>query len=145
MKKRHRRIYQGHVKYIYNDVVKPLESKFTSTLRASVRCTDHPSTLYHLRLRVYGLIHLIGPSTTNDLTNTLFESLLSKDQLHPCSMNCRINMRTIVPYPIKNGVTFCLPYSLNISGKGMSPRSKGLQPTIQRLLILTAGAMLRLP
>ena len=47
-------------------------------------------------------------------------------------------MRTIVNYSMNNDVTFCPRWKLKITGKGLRPRSRGLQPPSQSLLILIA-------
>ena len=64
------------------------------------------------------------------------------DSPHPFHMNRRTTTRTIVPQPMNNGATFCPPWRLKITGEGMWPRSRGLKPPMQSLLIMTATNVL---
>ena len=58
-------------------------------------------------------------------------------------MDWRINMRTIIPYPMNNGVNLCSNWTFKIIVRGLCPRSIGLQPLRQRLLIMKATTLSR--
>ena len=69
--------------------------------------------------------------------NVLFTLPLITDSLNPCRISWRVNMSTIVPYPMNNGVTCCPLWRLNIIGKVMWPISRGLHPLRQLWLIMS--------
>ena len=61
-------------------------------------------------------ISKIGTSATKNSLRMRFTLPLRTDSLYPCKINWRIRAMTVVPYPMNNGVVFCPPWRLNITG-----------------------------
>ena len=119
MCKKHRRVFQDHVKYIHNDIVKPSRvvilqyTKRVHDIHYIVKYLPPPS------MKVVIFSQLVGKSTPFFLANTLFEFQLRMEYPHPCRMSWRIIMRNIVPYFMNNYVTFCKLLRLSTIGKGL--------------------------
>ena len=63
------------------------------------------------------MIRQIGMSATKNYLRMKFSLPLRTNSIKPFRTNWRIKERTIIPYPTKNGVTFCPPQRLKIKGK----------------------------
>ena len=120
----------------------PSYYSFTCTISESIIFMTSPSTCPYLQWRAWGSSRLIGASAKNNWTKAFFYFLLRTESLHPYRMNWRVNMRTIIPYTMNNGVTLCSLYNLKIIVKGVRPRSRGFQPPIQSSFILISTTIL---
>ena len=49
MWRKHQSVYQYHMQYVRNDIVKPFKVKFSATTSVYVRCMTYQSTRLHLK------------------------------------------------------------------------------------------------
>ena len=127
MWRKHCSLFQDHLKYIHNDIVKPFH---VGILRNDECFQDiHELEKYLPPPSVKGdiLRHIIETFATNNYLRMRFKLLLRMDYPHPCRTSWRKIKRTIVPCLMKIGVTSCPPSISKIIVKGHQPKSGGLQ------------------
>ena len=138
MGRKHRSTLQNYVEYIHNDIVK--------NFRVGIlQYSEHTC-------KMHNLVKYISPTSmkggeydqkywTPRKINYLrmrFVLQLRTYFLHPCRINWRKKLRTMLTHPMKNGMTFCSPWRLKITGKEPRIKSKILRPLSQSRPILIA-------
>ena len=79
----------------------------------------------------------IGPSATRNSLSIRSMFQIGTDFLHIFRMNWMKKVRNIVLCLVNNGVTFCPPWRLKITGKWLRLKSRNLRPISQRQPIMT--------
>ena len=105
----------------------PLGWSFLSTPRASVRFILLISLWLKLRRKDMSMIKHIGPPVTRNSLRMSFVLQLGIPSLHPWGIEWRINIRTVTPFLVNNGVTSCTPWRWKITEREIRLKSKKLR------------------
>ena len=107
MWRNHRSVFQDHLKYIHNDIVKPCCVGIIRYAERFQEMYDLENIYLNFRWRARFLRQLVENYTTNNSLYMRFELLLRTNSPHPYRMSWRIINRTIVPWLIHIGLNSC--------------------------------------
>ena len=123
MWRKHIYVFQYHVKYIQNDILKP----FRVDIIQYDECFRVMQNIAKYQWRGMIMIKQIGNTATKSSLSMIFEFQQGTTFQHICSMKWMINKRTIDTFPTKNGMTSCPTWRKKTTKSELRLKSKYLR------------------